>query len=75
MGGTFHDRRGTQQVNIADCYLIGIDISDNGDESVLTVSRVDGPKRTVINTFMGEEAKWMYERLTNQKLGVKQNGQ
>lgn len=76
MAGAFYDQRPkdlpdkTRQLKVSESYIIGIDISDNGDESVLTVSRLNGNKMTVVNTFTGEEAEWMYERLTNQKIGV-----
>lgn len=47
--------------------MIGVDISDNGDEAVLIVGRkMPGQKVTqIINAFSGDEAKWMYERLVN----------
>lgn len=51
-------------------YIIGIDISDGKDESVLTVGRLNGANMAIINYFGGKEAEWMYERLTNQKVGV-----
>lgn len=40
------------------------------DESVLTVGRLNGANMAIINYFRGKEAEWMYERLTNQKVGV-----
>lgn len=49
---------------------VGVDISENKDLSVLTVSRLDRTKMTVVNTFMGAEAEEMYEHLTGQKVGV-----
>jgi len=52
------------------CLIVGVDISENKDLSVLTVSRLDRTKMTVVNTFMGAEAEEMYEHLTGQKVGV-----
>lgn len=54
-------------LKVSESYIIGVDISDTGDTPVLTVSRLEGSKMTVVNSFMGEEAKWMYERLTHPK--------
>ena len=55
--------------NISRGLIIGVDISDNGDEAVLIVGeRKPGQKVTqIINSFAGEEAKWMYERLINKE--------
>jgi ABC-type uncharacterized transport system ATPase component len=52
-------------LNISETYLIGIDISLK-DEPVMTVIRRNGPKNlTLVNTIVGEEAKSLYEKLTN----------
>lgn len=51
-------------------YIIGIDISNGKDKSVLTVGRLNEANMAITNYFRGEEAEWMYERLTNQKVGV-----
>lgn len=44
-------------------YIIGIDISDNKDESVMTVCRSDGSKLTHVNTLTGAEVERLYRRL------------
>lgn len=54
----------TKDLKISESYIVGVDISENKDLSVLTVSRLDGTKMTVVNTFMGAEAEEMYEHLT-----------
>lgn len=60
----------TKYLKISESYIVGVDISENKDLSVLTVSRLDRTKMTVVNTFMGAEAEEMYEHLTGQKVGV-----
>jgi hypothetical protein len=60
----------TKDLKISESYIVGVDISENKDLSVLTVSRLDRTKMTVVNTFMGAEAEEMYEHLTGQKVGV-----
>ena len=60
----------TKDWKISENYIVGVDISENKDLSVLTVSRLDRTKMTVVNTFMGAEAEEMYEHLTGQKVGV-----
>lgn len=61
-------------MNVSERYSIGVDISDDKDLSVLMVSRIDGAKMSIVNVFTGEEAEWMYERLTNRKVGVIRDG-
>lgn len=48
--------------------IIGVDISENGDKAVLIVGeKKPGQKTTqIINSFAGEEAEWMYNRLITQ---------
>ena len=60
----------TKDLKISESYIVGVDISENKDLSVLTVSRLDRTKMTVVNTFMGAEAEEMYDHLTGQKVGV-----
>ena len=50
----------TKDLKISENYIVGVDISENKDLSVLTVSRLDRTKMTVVNTFMGAEAEEMY---------------
>lgn len=57
-------------LKISESYIVGIDISENNDLSVLTVSHLDGNKMALVNAFRGVEAEEMYERLTKQKIGV-----
>lgn len=51
-----------------DSLLIGVDFADNGDVGVLIVGR-KRPNLSVdiINAFQGEEAKELYQRLTERK--------
>jgi hypothetical protein len=49
---------------ISETYLIGYDQSDNSDYSCLTViKRVDKDRLVVVNTFLGNEAEDLYNRL------------
>lgn len=59
-------------LKISESYIIGIDISDTDDTSVMSVSKLGGTKMTIIKTFTGKEAEMMYERLTDQKVSEKQ---
>lgn len=49
---------------ISDVLLVGLDFSKGEDVGVLIVGR-KRPNESVeiINTFQGEEARWMYNRL------------
>lgn len=62
-----------EKLKVSESYIIGVDISENRDLSVLMVSRLDQNKMTIVHTFNGSEAEEMYERLTNQKIGVVQD--
>ena len=55
--------------NVSRGFVIGVEISENGDKAVLIVGeKKTGQKTTqIINSFVGEEAKWMYDRLIKQK--------
>ncbi len=44
-------------LKISESYIIGIDISDTDDTSVMSVSKFDGTKMTSIKTFTGKEAE------------------
>lgn len=51
---------------INDTLLIGIDIgADNGDLSIVEVITHVGTVRTVLNTFVGDDAELIYKVLTN----------
>ena len=52
---------------ISESLMIGYDSNSGTDISALSVVRLQGTKRTVLNTFFGEEADWMYDYLTNDK--------
>lgn len=60
--------------NINKSYIIGVDICDKTNQSVLTViERIlpledsKGKRFKVINTFVGEEAEELYHRLIDPK--------
>ena len=57
-------------LKVSESYIVGVDIAEDRDLSVLMVSRLDGNKMAIVHTFNGSEAEEMYERLTNQKIGV-----
>lgn len=47
---------------------IGYDMSENGDLPTLVVGkRTEEGNITIIETFQGDEAKELYEKLTNKK--------
>lgn len=48
---------------ISESYVVSIDISDNGDCSVMMVGKREGDSCRVVNTFIGEDAEIMYQRL------------
>ena len=60
------------QLKVSETLMIGIDISQGDDISVLQVVRVNGNNREVINTMYGEEAEWTYNHLKEPKSGVPQ---
>lgn len=60
----------SEKLKVSESYIIGVDISGDKDLSVLMISRLDGPKMTITKVFHGAEAEEMYERLTDQKVGV-----
>lgn len=55
-------------MKVSESYIIGVDFSDGEDQSVLTVTRYNVAQLTMFNMFTGEDAEWMYNRLTNQHL-------
>lgn len=57
------------RIRMSKCLLIGVDISDGKDMSALQVSERVGQGMVVRNTFYGEEAEWMYDRLVGKEAG------
>ena len=55
-------------LKVSESYIIGIDISPDGDESTLTVAQHVGSRLNLINVFYGQEAENIYNKLTNNKL-------
>lgn len=60
---------GSEPERISESLIIGYDSSNGTDISALSVVRFNGTKRTMLNTFFGEEADLMYDRLTRDKTG------
>lgn len=56
------------KLEISENYTIGFDISKEEDVSTATVCRVRGNRYEHVGTFTGEEAEWMYNRITNIKI-------
>jgi hypothetical protein len=52
-------------MGICESYLIGIDISEDGDEAVLTVAEDKGSRVEIVNIITGTKARIIYEQLTN----------
>lgn len=44
--------------------VIGFDFSNGKDLDILAVGRKDGETTTIINMFIGKEAREIYDRLT-----------
>ena len=60
----------TEKLKVSESYIVGVDISSDKDLSVLMISRLDGTKMVITKVFHGVKAEEMYERLTDQKVGV-----
>jgi hypothetical protein len=54
---------------VSETLMVEYDSSTGTDISALSVVRFSGTRREVVNTFIGEEADWMYDRLINDKTG------
>lgn len=48
---------------ISETLMIGFDYSDSKDLAVLTVAKTDGKHLTVLNTFTGDEAVEIHNKL------------
>lgn len=58
----------------SESLIIGYDESKGRDNTVLIVGRKKkGQEVEVINAFQGEEAYWMYQKLTTKKVKVMDN--
>lgn len=61
-------------MNKSESLIIGYDESNGRDNTVLIVGRKKkGQVVEVINAFQGEEAYWMYQKLTTKKVKVMDN--
>lgn len=61
-------------MNKSESLIIGYDESNGRDHTVLIVGRKKkGQVVEVINAFQGEEAYWMYQKLTTKKVKVMDN--
>lgn len=54
---------------VSETLMVEYDSSTETDISALSVVRFSGTGREVVNTFVGEEADWMYDFLINNKTG------
>ena len=55
------------KLKVSEALMIGIDIGDGDDISVLQVVRCSGNKREVINAMYGAEAEWTYQHLVTNR--------
>lgn len=55
--------------NNSGAFIIGWDFSEGNDRNVLIVMQGGNSQHPakIVNAFYGEEALWMYERLTRKK--------
>lgn len=67
-------RNMAKDLKISESYVVGIDISEDKDLSVMMVSRFEKGKMSIVKVFHGAEAEEMYEHLTGQKVGVIRDG-
>jgi len=58
-------------MKVSEALTIGIDISNGTDISCISVGRRTGDEVEIINVFVGEEAEWMYNKLTTTKNNIK----
>lgn len=58
---------------VSETLMVEYDSSTGTDISALSIVRFSGTRREVVNTFVGEEADWMYDRLINDKTGRVKN--
>ena len=66
------EKKTENRFKVSETLMIGVDIGQGDDISVLQVVRVNGNNREVINTMYGEEAEWTYNHLKEPKSGVPQ---
>lgn len=62
-------------MRINECYLIGVDTSDNQDQAVLQVVRCKGDHKEVVKTLYGSEAINLYFGITNTSNEKEQNNE
>ena len=55
-------KKKTEDLRTEDCLILGFDRSDV-DDTMLTVSRIDGKGTVLVNLFDNEEALEIYKRL------------
>ena len=66
------EKKTENRFKVSETLMIGVDIGQGDDISVLQVVRVNGNNLKVINTMYGEEAEWTYNHLKEPKSGVPQ---
>lgn len=66
------EKKTENQLKVSETLMIGVDIGQGDDISVLQVTRIHNGKQEVLNTMYGMEAEWTYNHLKEPKSGVPQ---
>ena len=66
------EKKTENRFKVSETLMIGVDIGQGDDISVLQVTRIHNGKQEVLNTMYGMEAEWTYNHLKEPKSGVPQ---
>ena len=64
----------TPNLQVSKTLIIGVDISNGADLSVVSVAETINGSSKLVNIFYGREAEGIYQQLTNLALGDKWEG-
>lgn len=57
------EKKTENRFKVSETLMIGVDIGQGDDISVLQVNRIHNGKQEVLNTMYGMEAEWTYQHL------------
>jgi hypothetical protein len=57
------EKKTENRFKVSETLMIGVDIGQGDDISVLQVTRIHNGKQEVLNTMYGMEAEWTYQHL------------
>lgn len=61
------EKKTKNRFKVSETLMIGVDIGQGDDISVLQVTRIHNGKQEVLNTMYGMEAEWTYHHLLHEK--------